>query len=65
MCVCVSNGNSVFHSFLNGVWSYTRLSPFSLVLVAYIDDLVNSCDCTRGVYLVLYADDIRLLSAIV
>jgi len=28
----------------------------------YVDDLAKSCDCTRGVYLVLYADDILLLS---
>jgi len=31
----------------------------------YVDDLAKSCDCTRGVYLVLYADDILLLSATV
>ena len=29
----------------------------------YIDDLAKSCDCTRGVYLVLYADGILLLSS--
>ena len=28
----------------------------------YVDDLSNSCSSTRGVYIVLYADDILLLS---
>jgi len=27
----------------------------------YVDELAISCDCTHGVYLVLYADDILLL----
>ena len=33
-----------------------------MLFAVYVDDLAKSCDCTRGVYLVLYADDILLLS---
>lgn len=28
----------------------------------YVDDLAKSCDCSRGIYIVLYADDILLLT---
>jgi len=31
----------------------------------YVDDLAKSCDSLRGVYLVLYADDILLVSSTV
>ena len=43
-----------------GVGQGSVLSP--LLFAVYVDDLAKSCDCTRGVYLVLYADDILLLS---
>jgi len=33
-----------------------------LLFAIYVDDLANSCNSTRGVYIVLYADDILLLS---
>ena len=58
----MSSGNPVFQ-FFNlefGVRQGSVLSP--LLFVAYIDDLAKSCNYTRGVYLVLYADDILLLS---
>jgi len=37
----------------------------SLLFAVYVDDLAKSCDSLRGVYLVLYADDILLLSSTV
>ena len=43
-----------------GVRQGSVLSP--LLFAVYVDDLAKSCDCTHGVYLVLYADDILLLS---
>jgi len=43
-----------------GVRQGSVLSP--LLFAVYVDDLAKSCDCTRGVYLLLYADDILLLS---
>ena len=58
----MSSGNPVFQFFTLEfeVRQGSVLSP--LLFAVYIDDLAESCDCTRGVYLVLYADDILLLS---
>ena len=38
------------------------MSP--LLFAVYVDDLAKSCDCSRGIclYIVLYADDILLLT---
>ena len=41
-----------------GVRQGSVLSP--LLFAVYVDELAKSCDCTNGVYLVLYADDILL-----
>jgi len=36
------------------------MSP--LLFAVYVDDLAKCCDCSRGIYIVLYADDILLLT---
>jgi len=36
------------------------MSP--LLFAVYVDDLAKSCDCSRCIYIVLYADDILLLT---
>jgi len=36
------------------------MSP--LLFAVYVDVLAKSCDCSRGIYIVLYADDILLLT---
>jgi len=39
------------------------MSPLSFAV--YVDDLAKCCDCSRGIYTVLYADDILLLTSTV
>jgi len=43
-------------------WLWRRLG---LITTEYVDDLAKSCDCMCGIYIVLHADDILLLSSIV
>jgi len=51
---------SQFFKLEYGVRQGLVLSP--LLFAVYVDELAKSCDCTHGVYLVIYADDILLLS---
>ena len=53
---------SLFFKLVFGVRQRSVLSQSPLLFAIYVDDLAKSCSSTRGVYIVLYADDILLLS---
>ena len=59
-CIKWESCFSQFFKLEFGVRQGSVLSP--LLFAVYVDKLAKSCDCTHVVYLVLYADDILLLS---
>jgi len=59
-CVKWTCSFSLFFKLEFGVRQGSVLSP--LLFAIYVDDLAKSCSSTRGIYIVLYADDILLLS---
>ena len=59
-CIKLESSFSQFFKLKFGVRQGSVLSH--LLFAVYVDNLAKFCDCTHRVYLVLYADDILLLS---
>ena len=57
-CVKWADSFSQFLKLDFGVRQGSVMSP--LLFAVYVDDFAKSCDCSRGIYVVLYADDILL-----
>ena len=59
-CVKWADSFSQFFQLYFGVMQGSVMSP--LLFAVYADNLAKSCDCSRGIYIALYADDILLLT---